>query len=187
MREILRKDIVRTRDTGLIPEGMFERLMGDKTLYEYAQSIAYPIERIVEVADLAASRDDSALPKLIAACNDPHPVIRYWGATGCLILQAKAAPAKDKLMQLLRDDWMDIRIVAAEALSYLGETETALEVLEPIVKSDQEYISLAALNALDFMQQAGHVSLDRIRQLIGDTQFQGLPARIAEYFSQKTL
>jgi len=101
MRKILKQDIVRIRDIGFIPEGMFERLAADKTLYEYAQSDAYPIERIVEVANLAALRDASSLNKLIAACNDPHPVIRYWGATGCLILQKKAAPAKRQLKALL--------------------------------------------------------------------------------------
>ena len=182
MREILRKDIVRTRDTGFICEGMFEKLMGDKTLYEYAQSDAYPIERIVEVADLAASRDASAIEKLIAASNDLHPVIRYWGATGLLILQEKAAPAEEKLKELLKDDWMDIRVVAAEALSYLGQTDLALETLEPIVKNEPEYISLAAMNALDFMYQAGHVSLKRIRKLLGETQFKGYPKRMADYF-----
>ena len=182
MRQTLRNDIIRTRDTGLIPEGMFERLMKDKTLYEYAQSDAYPIERILELADLATSRDASALPKLIAACNDPHPVIRYWGATGCLVLQGKAEQAKEKLKELLKDDWMDIRVVAAEALSYIGETNLALETLEPIVKGEPEYVSLAAMNALDFMHQAGHVSLERIRRLLGETQFKGYPKRMADYF-----
>jgi arylsulfatase A-like enzyme len=187
MRETLRKDIIRTRDTGFICEGMFDRLMGDKTLYEYAQSDAYPIERIVEVADLAVSRDTSAIEKLITACNDPHPVIRYWGATGFLVLQKKAAPAKKKLKELLKDDWMDIRVVAAEALSYLGQTKLALETLEPIIKSEPEYISLAAMNALDFMYHAGHVSLERIRKLLGETQFKGYPKRMADYFSQRSL
>jgi hypothetical protein len=187
MRETLRENIVRMRDTGFIPEGMFERLMGDKTLYEYAQSDAYPIERIVEVADLAVSRDTSAIKKLMAACDDPHPVIRYWGATGFLVLQKKAAPAKKKLMDLLKDDWMDIRVVAAEALSYLGQTDLALKTLEPIIKNEPEYISLAAMNALDFMYQAGRVSLDHIRKLLGDTEFKGYPERMADYFSQRSL
>jgi hypothetical protein len=141
----------------------------------------------VALAYMATSRDASALPKLTAACDDPHPVIRCWGATGRLILQEKAAPAKDKLMELLRDDWLDIRVVAAEALSYLGETDVALKTLEPIVKGEYEYPALSAMNALDYMQQAGHVSLERVRQLLGNTQFKGNPARMAEYFSQKTL
>jgi arylsulfatase A-like enzyme len=182
MRETLRRDIVRTRDIGFVPEGMFERLAADKTLYEYAQSDAYPIERIVEVANLAVSRDALALRKLLAACDDPHPVIRYWGATGLLVLQEKAARAKKTLKDLLKDDWADIRVVAAEALGYLDETDLAVRALEPVIKGEQEFPALAAMNALDFMQQAGHVSLKRIRELIKGIRFKSNPNRMAEYF-----
>jgi arylsulfatase A-like enzyme len=182
LRKALHEDVIRTRDTGFIPEGMFDRLAGEKTLYEYAQSDAYPIEKILSVANLASSRNASAIQKLITACNDNHPVIRYWGATGCLILRDKAAPAKQKLQSLLRDDWPDIQIVAAEALSYLDETRLAIKTLEPIAKSDKEFLSLAAMNALDFMQQAGHISLQRIRKLIEGHRFKTTPERMAKYF-----
>jgi len=182
MRRTLRQDIIRMRDTGLIPEGMFERLADGQTLYDYAQSKAYPIERIVEIADLAVSRETSGLGKLMTACDDPHPIIRYWGATGCLVLQEKSAPARQKLEALLGDDWPDIRVVAAEALGYLGATDKALDTLEPIVKSDEKYASLAALNALDFMQEAGHVTRERIQILIEGTRFRDTPERMAAYF-----
>ncbi len=182
MRKDLNDDIVRTRDTGFIPEGMFERLAGDKTLYDYAQSSAYPIERILELANLAVSRDVSALDRLIAACNDKHPVIRYWAATGCLVLQDKAMGAKEKLRALLKDEWPDICVVAAEAISYLGQAKLAVKTLESVIKSEEEYPALAALNALDFMHQAGHVSLERIRELIKGVRFKSTPARMADYF-----
>ena len=82
----------------------------------------------------------------------------------------------------MKDDWLDVRIVAAEALSYLGETELAIKTLTPIIKSDEEFLSLAALNALDFMQQAGHISLQRIRKLIEGVSFKTTPERMARYF-----
>jgi hypothetical protein len=182
MRRILKQDIVKTRDIGFIPEGMFERLSADKTLYEYAQSDAYPIERIVEVANLAASRDSSSLNRLIAACNDPHPVIRYWAATGCLILQKKAAPAKEQLKALLKDEWMDVRVVAAEAISYLGETDLALRTMKPIIRGKEGFATLAALNALDFMLDSGNVSLDQILELIEGLKFKDVSGRMVDYF-----
>ena len=182
MRNVLKQDIVRTRDIGLVPEGMFVRLAADMTLYEYAQSDAYPIERIVEVANLAASRDASSLNKLIAACNDPHPVIRYWGATGCLILQKKAERAKGALNALLKDEWMDNRVVAAEAISYLGETDLALRTMKPIIRGKEGFSTLAALNALDFMLDAGNVSLDRILELVEGTNFKNVSGRMVDYF-----
>jgi hypothetical protein len=182
MRNILRQDIIRTRDIGFIPEGMFERLAANKTLYEYAHSDEYPIERIIEAANLAASRDASSLDKLIAACSDPHPVIRYWAASGCLILQKKAAPAKEKLNALLKDEWMDVRVVAAEALSYLGETDLALQTIRPIIRGKEGFATVAALNALDFMLDAGNVSLDQILEIIEGLEFEDVSARMVEYF-----
>lgn len=186
LQKALHDDIVRTKDTGFIPEGMFTVLAGNKTLYDYAQSDAYPIEKILAVANLATDRDPASIDKLIAACNDRHPVIRYWAATGLLILQDKAAPAKDKLISLLEDKYPDIQIVAAEALSYLGEIELALKTLEPIIKSKEEFLALPALNALDFMQQAGRVSIERIQKLIEGVKFKTTPERMADYFRQKT-
>ncbi len=186
MARKLRADMVEMHDTGLIPEAMFERLIGDGTLYDYARSDAYPTKRVVRIADLASSRDASAIKQLLEACNDPHPVIRYWGATGCLILQDKAEPAKAKLKALLKDDWNDIRVVASEALGYLGETELALKTLMPIAKSEKEYDALAALNTFDFMYQAGHVSLEQIKKLAKDASSKGLCGRMVDYFESLT-
>src|SRR5690606_21756322 len=72
LQRALRAEMISTRDTGFIPEGMFERLAGGKTLYDYARSPEYPIERIVDLADKAASRDASHLGDLRTAMNDPH-------------------------------------------------------------------------------------------------------------------
>ncbi len=182
MRATLRDDITAIRDTGLIPEAMFEGLAGEATIYDYAQSSAYPIERVVAMADLASGRDASQLNTLAAACGDPHPVIRYWGATGCLILQDKAAPAKGALEALLKDEWPVIRVVAAEALGYLGEAGRAFETISAIAQSDAEFDVMAALNALDFMVQAGHVSAEDAVALTANTTTKGTAARLTEYF-----
>lgn len=45
------------------------------------------------------------LPAFIAALDSVHSVIRYWTATGCLILQAKAAPVKVRLAARLGGEY----------------------------------------------------------------------------------
>jgi len=135
------------------------------------------------MANLAASRDAASIDKLITACNDPHPVIRYWAATGCLILQTKAMPAKDKLKALLNDEWMDVRVVAAEALSYLGQTDLALQTMKPIIRGKETFATVAALNALDFMHAANNVSLGQILELIEGLKFKDVSGRMVEYFN----
>ncbi len=181
MRARLRSAIIATGDTGFIPEGMFDRLAGDKTLYEYAQSEAYPIERIVDLADLATEADPENLPTLIAALRDRHPVIRYWGATGCLILTEQSGSAKEALLAALDDPARDVAVVAAEALGFLAETGPALQALQRVLESGNPYEVLAALNAVDAMRQAGHVSLARAQAMVKDLKLAEPADRIARY------
>jgi N-sulfoglucosamine sulfohydrolase len=181
LRRKLRAEMMATRDTGFIPEGMFARLAGDKTVYDYAQSTAYPLERIIDLADKAVSRDAKYLRDLTAALDDPHPVIRYWGAVGCLILQSKAAAAKGKLQARLKDEWPDVRIAAAEALGFHGEGEAAVAVLAEQVKSGERFVALAALNSLEYMWRAGHVPLARVQSIVKDLKLAEPADRIPKF------
>ena len=181
LRRRLRAEMIATRDTGFIPEGMFTRLAAGKTIYDYAQSSAYPIERIIDLADKATSRDAKFLPDLAAAFDDSHPVVRYWGATGCLILQQRAAAAKSKLEARLQDEWPDVRIVAAEALGYHGASEAAAAVLAVEIKSREPHVALAALNALEYMWRAGHLPLARVQAIVRDIKFAEPLDRIPAY------
>ena len=159
LRAALRSDILKTRDTGFIPEGMFPKLSGDKTIYDYAQSQAYPLERILDLADQAGDRNAANLPDFLTALEDPHPVVRYWAATGCLILADKAAAAKARLRARLDDEWLDVCVVAAEAIALLGEREAAAEAIARVLNNGNVHEALAAQNALDFMWKAGTIPL----------------------------
>ena len=181
LRAALRAEILATRDAGFIAEGMIPGLAGEKTIYDYAQSDAYPLEQIVELADRASDGDPANLPALVDALDDPHPVVRYWGATGCLILRDKAAPAKERLRARLDDDWADVRVAAAEAIAHLGEQEAAIATLDAVLKGGNLHEALAAQNALDFLREAGHVTLARAQDLVRGLEF-GEPAdRIPRY------
>jgi len=181
LRARLREEILATRDTGFIPEGMIPRLAGDRTIYDYAQSDSYPLERILALADKASDQNPAWLPDLVAALDDPHPVIRYWAATGCLILQGRTAPAKDRLRMLLEDEWADVRVVAAEAIAYLGEHDAAVKTVADVVRSGNLYETLAAQNSLDFLWQAGHVPLAEAQNLVRDVKFAEPADRIPRY------
>jgi len=162
----LRTHLIATRDTGFIPEGMTRRLAGGRDLIAYARGPAYPIERVVDLADLAAARDPRHLGDLQAALADPHPVIRYWGAQGCLILGARAAPARDALRARLRDGWADVRVAAAEALGHLGDLDAALTALGEVIRAGEASEVLAALNALDFLWLDGRAPLARVQAMV---------------------
>jgi hypothetical protein len=181
MKKKLRAEMLEVRDTGFIPEGMHEKLAGEKTIYDYAQSEAYPLERIIDLAGVATSRDVSALPQLLKAMDDPNPVVRYWGALGCVVLQKDAAPAKDKLFGLLKDEWSDVRIAAAEALGWQGESEVPASVLAEVIRNGSLYEVVSAQNALDAMRAAGQVPLARAQEIVRGVKFKEPANRVADY------
>lgn len=92
----------------------------------------------------------SAEPKL-----EPQPAVRDWRALGRLLLPGRAAPAKPRLQALLRDEFADVRIVAAVALALHGETAAARATLAEIIGGGQPYEVLAVLNALEFASRSG--------------------------------
>lgn len=181
MRQTLREEILATRDTVFIPEGMYEKLAAGKTVYDFAQSEAYPLERLLDIADAATERDASHVPAFTGALADPDPLVRYWAATGCLILQDKAADAKEALMKCLQDESMDVRVVAAEAVAYLGEKEAALSVVTEAVKKGNAYECLAALNTLDFMWKAGNITLAQAQNAVKKLNMKEPNNRIPDY------
>jgi hypothetical protein len=186
MRAVLRSELLATRDTGFIPEGMFPLLAGERTIYDYAQSDAYPLERILDLADLASDRKVAHVPAFIAAIDDPHPVMRYWAATGLLLLQGDvaadgAAQVRERLRERLRDEWFDVRVVAAEAIAHRGEPEAAVTTLATVLTGGNLYEALAAQNALDYLQQAGLVPLRRAQELVRGLKFTEPADRIPSY------
>lgn len=155
--------LLNPRDTGLIPEGIATELTGEKTLYEVVQAL--PQNEWMEIystALMASSVTPKQVNQLITSSHSKSPVARYWAATGALILGVEAAPMKDRLLVMLGDPAMDVRVVAAEALGSIGETQKNLSALVEVVNEGNVYESLAAMNALEFLGRSGAVPMEKI-------------------------
>jgi arylsulfatase A-like enzyme len=131
MRAALRKHMQGTRDQGFIPEG-------SPIETDPAQ---YPLERLLDLADLATNRDPANLPRLTALMNDENECIRYWATLGCLMLKEKSGPAKDALTARLKDASPHVQVVAAEALADVA-------ALTKLLAHENIRIRLQAINAL---------------------------------------
>jgi N-sulfoglucosamine sulfohydrolase len=185
MRRQLHERMIALRDTGFIPEGMYPHLAGERTIYDYAQSDAYEIERVLKIADKATSRDSTYLNELAASLSDANPLIRYWAATGCLVLRDTAAAAKPQLVELLHDPMNDVRVVAAEAVAHLGEGESALAALADVLSSGNTHEVLAAQNAIEYLWVDRLISAEQAKAMFSakkkwDEPNNRIPAYIAE-------
>ncbi|MFP6878059.1 MAG: hypothetical protein VCA37_14610 [Roseibacillus sp.] len=77
-----------------------------------------------------------------------------------------AAPMKDRLLEPLEDSGLDVRVVAAEAPGYIGETEKNVSVLVAIIKTGNTHESLAAITALEAFGRSGIMPMEKVKALI---------------------
>jgi arylsulfatase A-like enzyme len=149
------------RDTGLAPESMYERISQDSTVYEYVNNEDFPYEDVLKIALAAGDGGSGVLQQLRAAMKHDHPVIRYWGATGCTIQGEADAMAMSQLRKLLKDPSPSVRVAAAEALDVLGDKRTGFDGLIDILKeTDDPVVSLEALNITQALGVMNNVPKD---------------------------
>jgi hypothetical protein len=147
MRAALRKHLLETRDNGFMPEGAPAE--SPQASRDDAQ---YPLAAILDLADVVTKRDPANVPGLIEKLADPNESIRYWAALGCVMLKDRAAPAKAALLKALEDSSPRVRVVAAEALCHLGETDRGLSSLATLlVEEADSRVRLQAANAIDHL------------------------------------
>lgn len=166
MRKENRNWMLQTRDVGFIPEAMILEIVKATTMYEYGKSGEYDLENIMETAEMATMGEVKFLDPLMARLNDPDPVIRYWAATGCTILEDLAKPAEEKLKEMVDDPEVAVRIAAAEALYQLGETDIAVETLTQALEVNNKMARVQALNVLETMGEDAAPSLAAVNKLI---------------------
>lgn len=156
--------MIETRDIGLIPEPMFYDLVGnDKkygTLYEYAQSNDYPVGEILEAAKKCSSGDEANLLDYLNYLEDVNPIIRHWGAYGLFLTRSKKTQVKTALRKMIRDDEIGAnRIMAAQALGFCGDSDTAFDsLMSETNETTRGYVFLQGLNAFQYSHKADRLT-----------------------------
>lgn len=164
MRAAVEQHILAIRDNGFIPEG--SPLEG----YETARDAkAYPLERILEVANTATRRDPANVARLAAWMEDENECVRHWAVLGCVMLGGKAAEAGAALDKHLADASPQVRVAAAEALARMGKAEKALAVLQECLKHANARVRLQAANALQNIGDKAKPALAALEQARADT------------------
>jgi hypothetical protein len=157
--------MISINDNGFVPEAM-----AGEGWFESRDKTRYPLARLVKLGAQAASRDPVHRPALIAALSDTNPIVRYWGATGLLVLGVSDKADQDRLRPLMTDSEPQVRVVAAEALALAGQT-SAISVLAALAGSEHTWqVRLAALNALTALGRAARPALAAIDAAAEDDQ-----------------
>ena len=91
------------------------------------------LRSILILQTLPLARKSENMPTLVEYLKDEDEGMRYWGVIGCLLLEEKAASAKDELVKLMDDESIEIPIFAAWALYKMGEKKVGLDKLSSIL------------------------------------------------------
>jgi N-sulfoglucosamine sulfohydrolase len=158
MRERLRATMKNVKDTGVVPEPLFEDLAGKGTIADYVQSDKFDHGKIVDLSFTATEIDAKNLAQFKAALGSTDPTERYWGCVGLRLLGGKAASAAEELMPLLKDKHAGVRTTAAQALYAAGKKDVAADALVADVTTDMDASSL--LNLLNTVRR--YDLLDRL-------------------------
>ncbi|UMB54093.1 sulfatase [Lutibacter sp. A64] len=148
--------MIEIRDIGLIPEPMFHDLVGEgkkyATIYEYAQSNDYEIERILPIAKFAAQGKIEHKKDFLTFIKDSNPIVRYWGAYGLFRIAQVDKAIQKELILLIESDIIPVnRLIAAQALAMSGAKQKAFNYLYKETKNARDgYVFLFGLNALQY-------------------------------------
>lgn len=186
LRDALRQHLLATRDLGFLPEPERERRRGTAAPYTLGHDPAgYPLERLLEVAEVASSDTPFDPARWRAWLADSEPGIRYWAVVGCRLRGADAVRLTHaELRRLWIDESPSVRVAAAEVVGQFGEPEDLAPALDLLVQlavpnAGTPFVALEALNALDQLGPKVRPVLPALRAL-PVTPSEG-PARTRSY------
>jgi arylsulfatase A-like enzyme len=189
MRKANKDWVTRIYDTGFVPEGERNILSGDQPIYDFMRSENVPLEEIMQAAELATLGEKENLEQLATDLENENSAIRYWGATGLLILGQEAQPAIELLKGALNDASADVAIVAAEALYYLGEKEAGLAGMLAALNHPDPFVRTHALNAIDYTKEFNpkikQAILDMVKKFEAEKNPSRYDLRVVEWLFDK--
>ena len=171
LRKVLQDWCREIRDLGFLPEGEIHSRSKGSTPGDMARDGSkYPFDRIFAAAEIATTRRVEDLPAIRQNLKDSDSAVRYWGAIGILNRGARTvAESRDELVAALADDSPYVRIAAALALGRHGDradqrraVDCLLE-LAPWTPDGDVFVSMAAQNAIDELDEKAAYAVEKIR------------------------
>jgi uncharacterized sulfatase len=158
-------------DLGLLPEADLRSRFGEEPAYSAVRRdpTLYPIEKIAAAADLANARQVEHLPRLRELLHDADPAVRYWAAVGVGSLGEPGAKAADALRASATGDQAGfVRVAAADAMARVGLVAEAVPLLGAAMKDPNDWTRLAAIEALDRLDDAARPILETLKNALTD-------------------
>ncbi|MDD7987259.1 sulfatase [Lentisphaera marina] len=163
----MRRQQLACYDSGLLPESLRNNRAkaNNMTTYEMIRDPKlYPLEKYLDIADLALARDPANLATFKECLSDPDEGMQYWGLIGLLLLEDKAVPALGNL-KLLFDQSMSkqtpyVPYFAAWIIYRNGDKSLGEKLFTQLANSKMKGHTLA--NIFDWMGDDAKPLLNKI-------------------------
>lgn len=145
--------LLRTKDTGFIPEAMlieWSRMSG-QTPYDIARKTElYPLDKIIELADVLVTTPSTARTRIHDALRSANPVRQYWGLIHCLTLRDIENTLEDQVRDLAATSpAAAVRITAIEYLARIGKMDPRPSLIDVLSHNSNPIAQLQAINVLE--------------------------------------
>ncbi len=172
------------KDAGFIPESDLIKRVKTQNTYDYMRSREFDLNEVIQVATMASEGKETNIPVLKNNLKHKEGAIRYWAATGFLILGHHAIQVKEELIELLNDEFPAVVTVAAELLHQLGEQDLAIKALLGILQYPEDKARCFALNALVYLNDDRPEIKSKMVQMYPEKEY-NYSHRIVSYLVEK--
>jgi arylsulfatase A-like enzyme len=150
MRNLLKAEIIQSRDIMLLPEYEIGIISEKSTPYEYRMdNNKFPVDDIYEAAALSGIRSKEVVRQQIKLLKDANRIVRYWAAMGLRCQKPEdIKPFSGAILAALGDAYTPVAVVASVIGYQQFSSKSAEEKLKSYCLSENQDISLMAINFL---------------------------------------
>ena len=143
MRAKLQQEVLRTYDTGFMPEPEMNRLSKKQTPYELARNQeVFPLPDILSACNLMLEKEPDT-EHILELMEHPNGFVRFWTVISIESLSFFEPEIVNRLRQMLDDDFATVQIEAAKTLIKTGNTDAVSTVLEYMQGENEQFLLYA--------------------------------------------
>lgn len=150
MRNLIKHEVLQSRDVMFLPEYEIGLLSESTTAYEFRlDEKNYPLEEIYDAASLAGFRGKEVAAKQVDFLKSHNKIVRYWAILG-LRSQNKEdlSSFSDDILISMKDKYPPVAVTASAIAYEMFANKTAEENLKKFCAHENLQVSLMAINYL---------------------------------------
>jgi hypothetical protein len=150
MRNLLKEEVLRSRDVMFLPEYEIGLLSETTSAYEFRLNKAkYPLEEIYEAASIAGFRGKEVAAKQIEFLKSNNNFVRYWAILGLRSQSADDLKSfSNEIINAMEDSYPPAALTASAIAYEMFNDRAAEENLKKFCRHENAHISLMAINYL---------------------------------------